>query len=72
MAQSVEHPTVDLSLGLDLGVVSSSPLLGSTPSALKHNNSNKKQRQMKCGNGDNTKKKRRKVAGTLVGQRVLN
>ena len=30
MAQSVEHPTLDLSSGLDLGVVSSSPTLGST------------------------------------------
>ena len=28
MAQSVEHPTLDLSSGLDLGVVSLSPTLG--------------------------------------------
>ena len=30
MAQLVEHPTLDLSSGLDLRVVSSSPVLGST------------------------------------------
>ena len=30
MAQSVERPPLDLSSGLDLGVVSSSPALGST------------------------------------------
>ena len=29
MAQSVEHPTLDLSSGLDLKVVNSSPTLGS-------------------------------------------
>ena len=29
MAQSVKHPTLDLSSGLDLRVVSSSPALGS-------------------------------------------
>ena len=29
MAQSVKHPTLDLSSGLDLRVVSSSPMLGS-------------------------------------------
>jgi len=30
VAQPVKHPTLDFSLGLDLGVVGSSPVLGST------------------------------------------
>ena len=30
MAQSIKHPTLDLSLGLDLRIVSSSPTLGSS------------------------------------------
>ena len=30
MAQSVKHPTLDLSVGLELRVMSSSPVLGST------------------------------------------